>query len=208
VVASNSWLGIVDLGDPDAPRIERIWQHGVDFAAQIDVEGDLALVGPTNGTRVELVALVEGAEPVRHGLSGLGADHRGNVGLRFDLHEGEVWIAAERDLRMIAVETEPLGHREIARHDDLFERSSGLQALRRQGPYALAAEGDRLRVFEAGGGSPPPERQRYETPDHILDLAVDGLRVYVAAGEGGLHVLRLRPELLPWRVVLPWAGAR
>jgi hypothetical protein len=207
VVASRSWLGIVDLADPDAPRVERMLQHGVPFASLLDVEGDLAVVGPAGGTWLELVALDGRDGKIRHELAGLGEGLRGNVWLRFDLHQGELWVAAGRDLWIFAAETEALGHREIARHDELFERSSGLQALRRQGPYALAAEWDRLRVFEAGGEGSLPERQGYETPDHILDLAVDGARVYIAAGEGGLHVLSLRPEVLPWRVVLPWARA-
>lgn len=204
VVSSRQWLGLVDLGDPDVPRLARTLQHGADGGSQLAVADSLVLVAPDRGERATLITLDAEPSLLRRPIE-LASPDGSSAHIRLALHERRAWIAHGSRLYAYGFEGPERTPRRVATHAIGGSTNRSRAALAELGGWLLIVEDGEMRVFDVGDNAALRGRQTLTLPGSVRQLALAGGTVLLAQGEGGLHVLGVGPEALPWRVLLPWA---
>ena len=205
VLASRSWLGILDLSDPDAPRVERSLEHGAEGGDRLAAEGQRILVSAGGGTRVMLITLDAAPSILRRAIP-LGLESGDGGAVQLGLRGDHAWVGQGKVLRELVLEGPQGSPRFVDRHEGFFAGQWARRGMRHLGERLLVSEEGVLRLYDTSGDGAPSLRQELTMIGPTEDLAVAGPLVFAANGRGGLQVLLARPDVLPWQVLLPWAG--
>ena len=206
VVSGGVWLGVIDTSDPRQPRPLASWRHGAEGGDLLAVEGAMAIVGSSRGTRIAVQDLDAPAEVVPFAFELAAPCVTSRCPTRLALREGQAWVTHGRWLHVYNLDLPSRQARRLAGHLVEQGRGAGPIDVARVADALLLARGHDLEVFEVAPAGRIELRQSLRMPGSSRQLTAAGNLVFVAGGDSGLSVLRRLPGELPWRVALPWTA--